>query len=261
MDNIYCNSKAICDHDFAQNPVDIISDELICVDAVSSDNVNNCTFDVEIITDNQLNHICEEYNTGNYNFVFNSQVNNNYEKSNVNSRIDCNCNDKYDFNFAQNSDDDNNSSSAKSNGTGLSVANLNSCNIDAVNNSDDQIIPVCKETSKVNNKDEDEDVSESIKTRDTNKQSDTQPLFNHVIISNNLNVETILNQFKELIVKPQDIQSSYCKFINVASPNILTKPGFPNISEVNKEKGRREKGNSSSYCRLDSVWSEGNQSV
>ena len=112
MDNIYCNSKAICDHDFAQNPVDIISDELICVDAVSSDNVNNCTFDVEIITDNQLNHICEEYNTGNYNFVFNSQVNNNYEKSNVNSRTDCNRNDKYDFNFAQNSDDDNNSNSA-----------------------------------------------------------------------------------------------------------------------------------------------------
>ena len=72
-----------------------------------------------------------------------------------------------------------------------------------LNNSDDQIIPECKETSKVNNKDEDEDVSESIKTRDTNKQSDTQPLFNHVIISNNLNVETILNQFKELIVKPR----------------------------------------------------------
>ena len=30
-DNIYRNSNAIYDHEFAQNPVDIFSDELICV--------------------------------------------------------------------------------------------------------------------------------------------------------------------------------------------------------------------------------------
>ena len=34
-DNIH-NSNAIYDHDFAQNPVDVISDELICVEAASS---------------------------------------------------------------------------------------------------------------------------------------------------------------------------------------------------------------------------------
>ena len=58
MDNIYRNSNAIYDHDFVQNPVNITSDELICVEAVSSDDVKSCKFDAEIITDNQLNHLC-----------------------------------------------------------------------------------------------------------------------------------------------------------------------------------------------------------
>ena len=96
--------------------------------------------------------------------------------------------------------DDDFSDSAKSNGTSLSV-DLNSCNIDTVNNLDDQIIPVCGEASKVNN----EDISQRIKTCDANTQSDTQTLFNHGTIKNNLNIEDILNQFKELIVKAQDL--------------------------------------------------------
>ena len=45
----------------------------------------SCKFDVQIITDNQLNHACERNNSDTKNFVFNSQVNNNYEKSNENS--------------------------------------------------------------------------------------------------------------------------------------------------------------------------------
>ena len=57
----------------------------------------------------------QENDTDNNNFVFNSQVNNNYEKSNVNSEIDCNHNDIDDFNFAQKPDDDF-SNSTKSNG-------------------------------------------------------------------------------------------------------------------------------------------------
>ena len=57
----------------------------------------------------------QENDTDNNNFVFNSQVNNNYEKSNVNSEIDCNRNDIDDFNFAQKPDDDF-SNSTKSNG-------------------------------------------------------------------------------------------------------------------------------------------------
>ena len=40
--NIYRNSNTLYDHDFAQNPVDIVSDELICVEPVSSDNVKSC---------------------------------------------------------------------------------------------------------------------------------------------------------------------------------------------------------------------------
>ena len=63
-------------------------------------------FDVEIITDNQLNHVWEENNSDSNKFVFNSLVNNNYEKSNVNSKIHCNRSDIYDFNFAQNPDGD-----------------------------------------------------------------------------------------------------------------------------------------------------------
>ena len=104
-DNIH-NSNAIYDHDFAQNPVDVISDELTCVEAASSDDVKSRKFDVEIITDNQLNHVCEENNSDSNNFVFNSLLNSNYEKSIVNSKIDCNRSDIYDFNFAQNQDGD-----------------------------------------------------------------------------------------------------------------------------------------------------------
>ena len=62
----------------------------------------SCKCNGETITDNQLNHACKENNTDNSNFVFNSQV------------------------------DDDFSNSAKSNGTGLSV-DLDSCNIEAVN--------------------------------------------------------------------------------------------------------------------------------
>ena len=62
---------------------------------------------------------------------------------------------------------------------------------------------------KVNNAD-----SQSIKARDVNTLSHTQTSFNHATIKNNLNIENILNQFKELIVKAQDLQASYCKSIN-----------------------------------------------
>ena len=196
-DSIYRNSNTVYDHDFAQNPIDIISDELICVEPVSSDNVKNCKCNGETIIVNQLNHVCEENNTDNINFVFNSQV------------------------------DDNFSNSAKSNGIGLSV-DLNSCNIDNLNNLDDQIIPVRGEVSQRNN----EDISQSIKTRDANTQSDTQTLFNHGTTKNNLNIENILNQFKKLMVKAQDLQASYCKSVNVTLPNNLTKPGFPDITDV-----------------------------
>ena len=95
--------------------------------------MKSCKFHVEIITYNELNHICEESNTDNNNFVSNSQVNNNYEKINANSKIGCDPNNIYDFNFTQNPDDISNS--VKSNGTGLSV-DLNSCNIDTGNNLD-----------------------------------------------------------------------------------------------------------------------------
>ena len=104
---------------------------------------------------------------------------------------------------------------------------LNSCNIDNVNNLDDQIIHACEEAIKVNN----EDVSESIRTPD----AITQSLLNHGIINHNLNVENILNHFKESIVKAQDLQVSYCKFINVTLPNNLTKPGFPGITHMDDE--------------------------
>ena len=87
----------------------------------------------------------------------------------------------------------------------------NSFNIDTINNLDDQIIPVCGEASKVNN----EDISQSIKTCDSNTQSDKQPSFKHGTISSILSIENILNQFKELIVKTQDLQASYSKSINL----------------------------------------------
>ena len=108
---------------------------------------------------------------------------------------------------------------------------LNSCNIDTVNNLDDQIIPIGGEASKVNN----EDISQSIKSRDANTYYDTQPSFNHGTINKNLNIENILNQFKELIVKSQDLQASCCKSINVTSPNNLTKPDFPDITDADDE--------------------------
>ena len=85
------------------------------------------------------------------------------------------------------------------------VFDLNSCNINNVNNLDDQIIPVCGEASKVNN----EDISQSIKTRDANTQSDTQTSFNHGTIRKSSNIENILNQFRELIGRDQDLQASY----------------------------------------------------
>ena len=78
-------------------------------------------------------------------------------------------------------------------------------------------------------------IFQSIKTRDAITQSNTQPSFNHVIINNNLNVETIFNQFKKLIVNVQDLQASYHKFVKVTSPNNLTKPGFPDIADVDDE--------------------------
>ena len=87
---------------------------------------------------------------------------------------------------------------------------------------------MCEEARKVDNG----DVSKGIKTRDSNAQSGTEPSFNHSIINNNLNAETIINQFMEMIVKAQDLQASYFKFINVTSPNNLTKPGFPDITDV-----------------------------
>ena len=77
------------------------------------------------------------------------------------SKFDCNHNNIYDFNFAQNPDDYINNS-FKSDKTGLS--DLSSSNIDIVNNLDNQIIPMCEEASTVNN----EDVFDSIKTRDVN---------------------------------------------------------------------------------------------
>ena len=86
------------------------------------------------------NHAWQENNTANNNFIFNSQVNINNEKSNLNSKIYCNRNDIFHFNFAQNPVDDL-SSSAKTNETGL-PADLNNRNIDTVNNLDDQIIQV-----------------------------------------------------------------------------------------------------------------------
>ena len=61
-------------------------------------------------------------------------------------------------------------------------------------------------------------------------------IFNlHGTINKNLNIENILNQFKELIVKSQDLQASCCKSINVTSPNNLTKPDFPDITDVDDE--------------------------
>ena len=38
-----------------------------------------------------------------------------------------------------------------------------------------------------------------------------------------------------MIVKAQDLQASYCKFINVTLPNNLTKPGFPDIADLDDE--------------------------
>ena len=134
----------------------------------------------------------------------------------------------YDLNFGLNPDDDF-SNNAKSNETGLSV-DLNSCNIDTVNNLDDQITPVSKEASNLLYH-----ISQSIKTCDANTQSDTQTSFNHDTINDNLKIETFINQFKELTVKAQDLQISYCKFINVISPNSLTKVGFPDITDVDDE--------------------------
>ena len=58
--------------------------------------------------------------------------------TNVYSEIDCNRNDTYNFNFSQNPRDDF-SNSFEYNGIGLSV-DLNSCNMDTVNNLDNQII-------------------------------------------------------------------------------------------------------------------------
>ena len=81
---------------------------------------------------------------------------------------------------------------------------------------------------KVNN----EDVSYSIKTQ---SKSNTQPSFNHGIINNNLNVETTFNQFKKLIVKAQDVQATFYKFINIASHKDLTIPGFLHITDVHNE--------------------------
>ena len=63
----------------------------------------------------------------------------------------------------------------------------------------------------------------------------TQSSFNHGTVKNNLNIENILNQFKELIVKVQYLQASYCKSTNVTSPNNLTKLGFPDITDVDDE--------------------------
>ena len=44
-----------------------------------------------------------------------------------------------------------------------------------------------------------------------------------------------VDQYKELILKAQDLQASYCKFLNVTSPNNLIKPGFPDITDVDDE--------------------------
>ena len=66
-------------------------------------------------------------------------------------------------------------------------------------------------------------------------KSNTQPSFNHGIINNNLNVETIFNQFKKLIVKAQDVQASFYKFINITSHKDLTMPGFLHIIDVHNE--------------------------
>ena len=50
----------------------------MCVEAISIDNVK--VLNVKMITDNQFNHVHEENNTDNNNFVCKSQVNQNYEK-------------------------------------------------------------------------------------------------------------------------------------------------------------------------------------
>ena len=76
--------------------------------------------------------------------------------------------------------------------------------IDIVNNLDDENITMCEEVSEVNNA----DISQSIKIRDANTQSDTQTSFNHGTTNNNLNIENMLNLFKELIVKVQDLQTT-----------------------------------------------------
>ena len=61
-------------------------------------------------------------------------------------------------------------------------------------------------------------------------------IFNlHGTINKNSNIENILNQFKELIVKSQDLQANCCKSINVTSPNNLTKPDFPDITDADDE--------------------------
>ena len=92
----------------------------------------------------------------------------------------------YDFNFAQTPDDDI-SNSVKSNGTDLSV-DLNSCNIDTVNNLDSN-----SSKKKIRSKEASKDVSDSIKTRDVNTQIYRQSTFNHGIVNNNLNVDTIVD--------------------------------------------------------------------
>ena len=74
-------SNTVYDHDFAQNPVDIISDELICAKPVSSDNVNNCKCKAKTIIVNQLNHVSEENKTDNINFVFNFPVDDDFSNS------------------------------------------------------------------------------------------------------------------------------------------------------------------------------------
>ena len=86
-------------------------------------------------------------------------------------------------------------------------------------------------------KENNEDVSYSIKTQ---SKSNTQPSFNHGIINNNLNVETTFNQFKKLIVKAQDVQATFYKFINIASHKDLTIPGFLQITDVHNETVRKK---------------------
>ena len=107
----------------------------MCVEAVSIDNVKCCKFDVKMITANSMMYarrIIPIITISSYYFVCKAQVNNNYEKSNVNSEIGCN------RNFVQNPDDYF-SNSAKSDGTSLSV-DLKICNIDTVNNLADKVM-------------------------------------------------------------------------------------------------------------------------